>query len=177
MDVSPGFDEDAELVIPDDELVSGPADPKELEAALLVQDFEQKVTELKEIVSQVDNCECEIWSSAIRIAIAGLGKVALRRRIAEVRQNTGRAATESGIFTSDMRELQVAVSGGQFKIDGREDPFKSNHAHEKRTKWNAARKHPERRSDVYKLTNRAWDESKEWLNTLLVLREIEREGS
>jgi hypothetical protein len=96
-----------------------------------------------------------------------------RRRVAEVRQNTGRAATESGICTSDMRAEQVAVSGGQFKIDGRDDPLKSNHAHEKRTKRNAARKHPERRSEVYKLTARAWAESKKWLDTLLLMGEIE----
>ncbi len=175
MDASPDFDEDAELVSPDDELVSGPVDPMELEAALRVEDFEQKVAELKEIVSQMDNCECEsVWNCALRYQMQKLEKWLCRRRIDEVRQNTGCAAIESGIFTADMRALQVALSGGQFKVDGRDDPLKANHAHEKRTKWNAARKHPERRSGIYKLTARAWNKSEELLKALLFLREIAR---
>jgi hypothetical protein len=174
MDDPFGIGEHWELVSPDDALVSGPADPEELEAALLFEKIERKITELKELVSQIDNCPFEDWKSANGKILQDLENWLWRRRLAEVRQNTGRAATESGIFTSDMRELQVAVSGGQFKIDGRDDPLKANHAHEKRTKWNAARKHPERRSDVHKLTARAWNESKELLNALLLLRAIER---
>jgi len=172
MDHSPDVDWDGEDGSVDDELVSGPADSREILPAVLCLEVEKKVTEFKESVSQFDNCdyESETWSSAHRKHLQDLLKWLLRRFYAEARQNTSPAARESGIFLSDLREMLVAMSGGRFKIeDGRFDPLEANHAHEKRTKWNASRRHSDRRSDAYKLTANAWEKSKKWLTVLLIL--------